>query len=342
LIRIEKRLDSAEHIEFDELENLLKVISTSVNPPIAKTSVLLGDVYRNRFYKYETENLDLLKTAKIYYQKALNIQPTLNYCTDIIESINKQIELITFITTGNYRSIPSLIRIIGEDLTDKSYTLLRGYLLDIVDSLVTQQDYLHAVALLAAIQIHDKSEEVTELVTRILNLAPDTYLDTLLDTQQYVLELEQYVLVLETVQQDLNIKIRDKDTFIADMQAKYDATISENKKLEQTLSSILEQLESVRAMRDQMKELAERGVVLKDEIAGARMASGRGVVVNFGFGLGWAIYQALHGEYPFIKRNGNKIFVTNGLVLTDDDRVHNSDGTEVVWLIPPWAKITLE
>jgi hypothetical protein len=71
--------------------------------------------------------------------------------------------LIDLIVNKSYDSIPELIYLIGNNIKLEQYEYLRLFLLDEIKTLINSNEFLHAIALLAAIQKFDASEEVNSL-----------------------------------------------------------------------------------------------------------------------------------------------------------------------------------
>lgn len=348
LSRIEKQIETIDDVsKLNRIENLLHAINRSIRPALTKPYILLGDVCRERVHKCYPQSIDyqqsveLLTTAINYYQSALEIQPNIKRCEDNIVAVDRHIQLIELLRESKYRSIPHLIRLIGEDLTTDEYLYLREFLLVEVEKLIDELDHLNALALLAAIYLHDKSDRIMELIERVLVVAPKVFLDTIQDVQEHAITLENNIAKLNDLLADRNKQIDDLSNRLKIKSENLSEAKDKISDLEKELGGILSQLSTVKTMNERLNALATQGNTLKEEIEAARGISGRGVLVNFGYGLGWAMYDALYGERPYIIRDGNVIYARNGLVLKNNDEVFHSDGTNSVWLIPPEAEIRL-
>jgi hypothetical protein len=123
----------------------------------------LGDTFRRKAQVIDPLNISYLQQAISFYEKALSIQHDNQRSIDGIESTKKLIQLIDLIVNKNYDSIPELIYIIGNNISLEQYQYLRLFLLDEIKTLINSNEFLHAIALLAAIQKFDASEEVNSL-----------------------------------------------------------------------------------------------------------------------------------------------------------------------------------
>ena len=386
LSRIEQQIEAIDDAsELHRIEYLLHAINRSIRPTLPKPYILLGDVYREKVHKGYPQSIDYqqsiesLKMAIYFYENGLKIQSYNKRCSDSIASVNRQIEIIELLRERKYRSIPQLIRLIGEDITTDDYFYLREYLFVEVEKLIGELDYLNALALLAAMYLHDKSERIMEFIDRILAVAPKAFLDTIQNVQDYVITLEEDAVKSQELLADRNKQIEEFSFYlrvksenlleakekIEDLEDELNelkellinkgnqiteltfslkaeaGNLSEArekiKDLENELNENLNQLNSVKAMHEMLNEISAQENVLKDEIEAARNLGGRGVLVNFGHGLGWAIFDALYGDAPYIIRDKKKFFAKRGMILIDNDQVYHSDGTHKVWKLPPEA-----
>jgi hypothetical protein len=168
LSKIEKRLNEiSSEIEIKEIEEIVLAITNAGRKPINEAYILLGDVYRRKTQIINPLNTKYLGQAIFWYKKALSLQPNNERCIDGIDSTKKLIQLINLIIHKNYDSIPQLIYLIGNNINLEQYRYLKSFLLGEVKELFEKDEFLHAIALLAAIQKHDKSEDVTKLWEKV-------------------------------------------------------------------------------------------------------------------------------------------------------------------------------
>ncbi|MBN1453878.1 MAG: hypothetical protein JW963_22880 [Anaerolineales bacterium] len=164
LTKTEKKLnESTSKLDIEEIEKIILAITNVGRAPIVQAYVLLGDVYRRKNQIIDPMNIDYLKQAISWYEMALNIQEDNNRCVDGIEATKKLIQLINLIKDKNYDSIPELIYLIGSGINSEQYQYLRSFLIGVVKKLLANKEYLPAIALLAAMQKHDKSDDLNKL-----------------------------------------------------------------------------------------------------------------------------------------------------------------------------------
>ena len=104
--------------------------------------------------------------------------------------VERQIEVLKLLEKREFESIPRLIRLIGEDLPSEQYAQMRAFLLDVVRNLREGENYLDALALLSAMQVHDKSEEIDNLIHEMYESSPGSFRDAFLGAQEYIADLE--------------------------------------------------------------------------------------------------------------------------------------------------------
>jgi hypothetical protein len=328
LSHIEEQLYRAESIaDFDMIELILQAVIESVGRPLAKPHMLLGDLCREKNRKVASFNRELLLEALTHYKRALEIQPDFVGCTDKIAAVDRHIELIDLLTEGKYRSIPSLILLIGTSLTTEYYKGIREFLLTIVQQLIKDNDFPHAISLLTAMSYHDKSTEIRDLIEHLLNIVPSAYVAALKDAQEHILSIESGQNVLETV-------MAERNEIIERLRMEADYVL---KKLLETKF----ELEEIRLDRDKIKDTLQRNLgqlqhitgsqeELNEKIRFADRSGGRGVLVNFG--VEWACYIPLRG-IPTVQRGSLVLPATEGLMLIDDDDVHHKG--ESIKFLPP-------
>jgi hypothetical protein len=164
LSKTEKRLGEVNTAsEIEEIENIILAVSKIGRAPIVLAHTLLGDIFRKKNQIIDPLNTAYLKQAITWYELALNNQDDNKRCIDGIEATRKLIRLIDLIKDKNYESIPELIYLIGNSINSQQYQYLKSFLLGEVKKLLEKKDYLFAIALLAAIQKYDNSEEVIKL-----------------------------------------------------------------------------------------------------------------------------------------------------------------------------------
>jgi hypothetical protein len=164
LSKTEKRLNEVtSKVEIEEIERIILAITNVGRAPLTLAYILLGDIFRRKAQILDPMNTSYLQQAIFYYEKALSIQPDNQRSMDGIESTKELIQLIDLIVNKNFDSIPELIYIIGNNINLEQYQYLRSFLLDEIKNLINSDEFLHAIALLAAIQKFDASEEVSSL-----------------------------------------------------------------------------------------------------------------------------------------------------------------------------------
>lgn len=201
-------------------------------------------------------------------------------------------------------------------------------MLGVVDKLVEEKNYAHAISLLAAMQVHDKSEQIQKLIYQVLNLAPFEIIKALQDSQELIVELEgdKARIVDEVREKDLKLdKITREITIssgqLLEEQEKFEQIKKERDELNSKLNNISSQLSSI-------YEVVSK---LGSEIKSAKVAAGLGVIINFGYG--WAIYKALDSK-PYIVREGRRHMVEKGFPLISGDRVYDEDDVCVFEYLP--------
>jgi len=164
LSKMEKRLNEAtSQVDIEEIEEIILSITNVGRAPIVQAYILLADVYRRKNQIIDPPNTDYLKQAVSWYEKAQNIQGDNKRCVDGIDSTKKLIQLINLIKDKDYDSIPELIYLIGNGINSEQYQYLRLFLIGEVKKLLGNKEYLTAIALLAAMQKHDKSDDINKL-----------------------------------------------------------------------------------------------------------------------------------------------------------------------------------
>lgn len=164
LSKMEKKLNGvSSKPDVEEIENVILAVTRVGRAPIVLSYILLGDVYRRKHQIVDPLNTELLKEAISWYEKALKIQEDNKRCIDAIDATRKLIQLIDLIKDKNYESVPELIYLIGNGINSEQYQYLRVFLINEVKKLLRSEKYLPAIALLAAMQKHDKSEDLSKL-----------------------------------------------------------------------------------------------------------------------------------------------------------------------------------
>ena len=171
-------------------EKVFEAIIASTSKRIPEPYAGLGDALLARYYKYESDNLNLLHDVRKQYKRALEIDSDFIRCKSGIEVIDRQIEILELLRDGKYKSVSSLIGMIGEDLTSEQYAQIRNFLLEIIRELIENEDYKNALAILLAMQRHDKSEEIENLIQKVLELAPSLLREAYFEAQEYISQLE--------------------------------------------------------------------------------------------------------------------------------------------------------
>jgi hypothetical protein len=296
----------AKEDDLNEAERLFNAIIASVDNPIAEPHEGLGDTALTRYYRFRPKDVSLLHIAKAQYERALEIDPEFVRCKNGIVVIERQVELLELLREGQYKSIPSLIHLIGEDLTSEQYAQMRIFFFDVIKQLVANKDYVNALALLSAMRVHDKSKEIDDLIQSVFELAPTASKEAFLDAQDYITKLE----------------IKEKDL------------IQENENLKANILRMKQQLEVIRQNSERLERLkaemeakAESSVSLAELETQSRL--GKAVLVDFG--VGWALYVSLGGK-PYIVRDMEQLEAGEGLLLNYGDYVIHSGGKILVRL----------
>ena len=122
-----------------------------------------------------------------WYEKALKIQEDNIRCIDGIDATKKLIKVIDLVKDKNYESIPELIYLIGNGINSEQYQYLKSFLILEVKKLFTNEEYLPAIALLASMQKHDKSEELSKLWEEV---NPKKFLESIQKYQENELKIK--------------------------------------------------------------------------------------------------------------------------------------------------------
>jgi hypothetical protein len=188
LSKTEKRLnETTSQIEIEEIERIILAITNVGRIPLALAYNLLGDVFRRKSQVSDPTNISYLQQAVSYYEKALSVQNDHQRSIDGIEYKKKLIQLIDLVVNKNYDSIPELIYIIGNKINLEQYQYLRLFVLGEIKNLITNSEFLHGIALLAAIQKFDVSDEVTSLWKSI---DPKHLIEKIQNYQQVEIEMK--------------------------------------------------------------------------------------------------------------------------------------------------------
>lgn len=171
----------------EEVEKVILAVTKVGRAPIVQAYILLGDVYRRKNQIIAPLNTDFLKQAISWYEKAVKIQEDNQRCIDGIEATKKLIQVIDLIKDKSYESIPELIYLIGNSINSEQYEYLRSFLVDEVKRLLAAKEYLPAIALLAAMQKHDKSSDLNKLWE---DVNPKKFLESIQKYQENVLKLK--------------------------------------------------------------------------------------------------------------------------------------------------------
>lgn len=336
LSKLEKRISHIPSEQFDEFESVLLTVNSILDNITARPLALLGELYREKNRKISPDNIELLIKAKECYEKALNIQKDYQLYQNAITAIDKHIQLIELIKERKYRSIPTLVNLIGGELKSDHYLQVKEYLLSVVNKLVEEKDYVHAISLLAAIQTHDKSEQIQNLVQKVLNLAPHEIIKALQDSQKDVVKLENekahFISQIKEKELKLDKISKETESLKRQIEIKKDELVAARNNLEliqnerDRLSTRLKDI-SVQLDVDQ-KTMSE----FETKIESAKDI-GRHVIVNFGHPYGWAVYRAIDNE-PYVVRAGEKLSAQKGLVLDWGDIVYDEDGVQILELLP--------
>lgn len=330
LTYLEGRLQKAKsQSEFDTLESTIQAIIKAIRSPLAKPHMLLGDLYRQRHFHINPLDTSVLTKAISHYVDALEIQPNFVGCKDNIVAVERNIQLVELLLQKKYHSISGLIELIGTAISSEYYKFVREFLLLTVRQLAADGEYAHALALLVAITRHDDSEEVKELMQSLLSTAPAAYIEAIQDAQKHIvlLENENSRLALSLAEEQVLTTQLSQST---ETQRASLVELNERLRLvQQERDGLTENLE--RNLGQYMSSLQEQKVLQEKIELSSEMNTGRGVIVNFGFG--WAIYQSLQGESSVL-RGGYTLLAEEGLVLVNGDRVYDENG-EAVWMIPP-------
>ena len=375
LSQLEKQISSIAPEKLDELESVLLTVNSVLGDIMAKPFALLGEIYREKNHKVSPNNIDLLIKAKEYYEKALSVQKDYQLYQNAVTAIDKHIQLIELIKDKKFRSIPILINLIGGDIKNDQYVQVKEYLLGVVKKLVLEKDLVHAVSLLAAMQVHDKSDQIQGLICQILESAPLEIIKALQNSQQHVaeLEVEKIKLCSQIEEKDIQLdKIAKELVFSKEqfelserqvdriskelMSSEEQLALSKGQleslknQLESSKSQLTltrENLKQIQTDRDKldakMKDISNQLNALKatkdqleTEIETFGGLGGRGVIVDFGDG--WAIYRAIHSKL-YINRNGERLPARKGLVLMSGDVILDENGIPLEELLPPDAII---
>lgn len=331
LSKFEKQIGSIPSNKFNEFESVLLTVNSVLGDTAAKPYALLGELYREKNRKIAPDNVELLIMAKEYYEKALNVQKDYQLYQNAVAAIDKHIQLIELIKEKKYRSIPSLVNLIGGEIKADHYSQVKVYLLDVVSKLVGEKNYAHAISLLAAMQVHDKSEQIQKLIQQILNLAPLEIITALQDSQKLIAELEsdKMQMVDRVKEKDLQLDKMTKEINFSSEQLLIEKENLEHVKIERDkLSSEL------KGISDQLSMFHDVMTNLESEIELAKNMTGRGVIVNFG--KGWGIYRAIDGE-PYVIRDRDKLLAQKGLELYSGDIVYDGDDVQIVEYLPNGA-----
>lgn len=331
LSRLETQIDSYNASDLEKIEHIINAVNSALGATLAKSFAILGDLYREKNRKIAPDDTTLLLKAKEFYEQALRIQREYKRCEDALTVIDRHIEIINLITHHEYRSFPRLLTLIGEDITSKNYLYIKEYLLREVESLIEQNEYANALALLAAMRLHEKSPEIQALIDRTLKMAPTSLpVEALQESHKFIVELENEQLKLaqeidgkEIRIEELSSQLNEARNTIKDSKEKEQKIQQEYEKLRDSLESIYAQFLSVQHTKDKLEKIVTSDA-LRNKIETARELRGRAVVVNFGE-TGWGLYKALDGK-PYVKRNDDVFAAYEGLVLVDGDYVRDENG----------------
>jgi hypothetical protein len=319
LSRIEKHIDRLNPKTLNDFEDILLTINSVLDHLSAKPLALLGEIYREKNRKISPDDIQLLQKAKEYYEKALGIQKDYQLYQNAVSAIDKHIQLIELIKEKKYRSIPVLINLIGGDIKGEHYLQVREYLLSVVNKLVEEKDYVHAISLLAAMQIHDKSDQIQSLVKRVLDSAPQDIIKALQDSQEYVVELgKEKTRIMSQIQE----KEKQLNKFVKELNSSKNQVVETKANLEQVQKQYNVLDAKIKDITTQLSVLNENKDKLETEIESFGELGGRGVIVDFGDG--WAIYRALH-HVPYVIRDGERLPARKGLVLLSGDVVYDEN-----------------
>jgi len=330
LARLEIQINQYDANELERAETIINAVNSALGTTLAKSYAILGDIYREKNRKISPNDASFLLKAKEFYEQALRIQKDYKRCDDALTVIDRHIELIDLLTHHQYKSFPRLLTLIGEDLTSKNYLYIREYLITEVKNLIQDKEYVNAIALLAAMQAHDKSEEIQKLISQILDQASSsTPIEALQDSQKYAVELENEKIRLSEEAKTNEIRIEELssqlDTVkLTDTKSKEKILEIEKERdeLKIKLESIYAQFLSVQQTKENLEKLVTDDM-LKSKIEAARKLTGRGVVVNFGE-TGWGVYKAMNGK-PYVIRDDQTFWAYEGLVLIDGDKIRDED-----------------
>lgn len=194
LLRADQLISSAKNEnDLYRTESLLQAINDSIRTKTPLLYALLGDIYRERYRRLPSKAPKYLEVAREYYSEALKLDANYKRGQDAIAALDRYLQLIDLIERRSYKSIPSLIRLIGEEINVTHYELLRGYLIGEVKNLIEAQQYSQALALLAAIESHDKTDEVKALIKQVLkDASPNDVVEALRDAQDQIDILQQH------------------------------------------------------------------------------------------------------------------------------------------------------
>lgn len=164
LSKIEKRLnESVSKLDFEEIEKIILAITNVGRAPIVQAYILLGDVYRRKNQIIDPLNTDYLRQVIFWYEKVLIIQEDNRRSIDGINATKKLIQVIDLIKNQNYESVPELASLIRSDVNLQQYQYLKRFLIGEVKKMLKSEEYLPAIVLLAAMQKHDTSADLSAL-----------------------------------------------------------------------------------------------------------------------------------------------------------------------------------
>lgn len=188
LSKMEKKLiEVSSKSGIEEVEKVILAVTKVGRAPIVLSYILLGDVYRRKNQIIDPLNTEFLKEAISWYEKALKIQENNTRCVDGIDATKKLIQLIDLVKDKNYESIPELVFLIGNGINSEQYQYLRSFLISEVKKLLKNEEYLPAIALLAAMQKHDKSDDLSKLWE---DVNPKKFLESIQKYQENELKMK--------------------------------------------------------------------------------------------------------------------------------------------------------
>lgn len=337
LSRLETQIDTYDADELEKVETIINAVNSALGAILAQSFAILGDLYREKNRKLAPNDATLLLKAKEFYEQALRIQREYKRCEDALTVIDRHIEIINLLNHHQYRSFPRLLTLIGEEITAKNYLYIREYLLYEVANLIEQNEYANALALLAAMRVHDKSADIQKLIDKVLEKAPPSLpVELLQESHILIVELENEQIKLltdidgkETRIKELISQLGDAKQAVEDSKEKELKTQKEYEDVKSKLESIYAQFLSVQQTKDTLERIVTNDA-LRTKIETARELRGRAVVVNFGE-TGWGLYKALDSR-PYIIRNDKMYLAYEGLVLIDGDTVRDDNGNSESFL----------